>query len=379
MYDIVQEAQQVQQDIFYIILYSVVTFTCMLSSFYLLFRRGNAFAADITPPLRLRRLTALFFAIMAVGHLWYLPTLMFTSNEAIILWFLIGGLLDSALVIPMAFIVMLSMLQDRRRPLWPIAVMMAPFVVGITVCIFTRSETLISLLRCYFLIASIGFTIYMIRALKQYRRWLRDNYADMEHKEVWHSFVVMAFIMIMFVYYVVGYGGAVYEYIVQLCGLVVLSYLLWRVETLSDLSLPVEDSATEEGEAEEVKVSRLSPSTLNNIGLLLQQHCEDTQLYLQHDLTLLQLAKAIGTNRFYLSQYFSSRAKTYNAYINDLRINHFVSLYHEAVASQRPFTVQSLAQESGFRNYNTFSSAFKRITEQSVTAWMKEQETQKGS
>ena len=109
----------------------------------------------------------------------------------------------------------------------------------------------------------------------------------------------------------------------------------------------------------------------NSIGSLLQQHCVDKQLYLQHDLTLLQLAKAIGTNRFYLSQYFSSQGTTYNDYINDLRINHFVSLYREAVDSQRSITAQQLALESGYRSYNTFRNAFKRKTGQSVTAWMK--------
>ena len=113
-----------------------------------------------------------------------------------------------------------------------------------------------------------------------------------------------------------------------------------------------------------------------NIGVLLQQHCIDTQLYLQHDLNLSQLAKAVGTNRFYLSQYFSSQDSTYNAYINNLRVNHFVSVYREAVAAHRSFTVMQLAQESGFRSYNTFSSAFKRKTGQSVTAWIKAHEGQ---
>ena len=70
----------------------------------------------------------------------------------------------------------------------------------------------------------------------------------------------------------------------------------------------------------------LSPNAQDKIGLLLQRHCIDEQLYLQHDLNLLQLAKAIGTNRFYLSQYFSQQGTTYNAYINGLRIEHFCTL-----------------------------------------------------
>ena len=112
-------------------------------------------------------------------------------------------------------------------------------------------------------------------------------------------------------------------------------------------------------------------SIRNSIELLLQQHCIDKQLYLQHELNLLKLAKAIGTNRSYLSQYFSSIGINYNAYINDLRINHFVSLYHEAVDSKRSITAQQLALESGYRSYSTFCDVIKRKTGKSVTAWMK--------
>jgi AraC-like DNA-binding protein len=156
---------------------------------------------------------------------------------------------------------------------------------------------------------------------------------------------------------------------------------LWRVETLSDLGIPVNDTAAEMPTTEKANDKDLSspmrdrpaltPGMTKNIGLLLQQHCIDTQLYLQHDLTLAQLAKSIGTNRLYLSQYFSSQGTTYNNYINDLRINHFVGLYREALDTQRSFTIQQLALESGCRSYTTFSDAFKRKMGLPVRSWIK--------
>ena len=109
----------------------------------------------------------------------------------------------------------------------------------------------------------------------------------------------------------------------------------------------------------------------DNIGQLLEQHCEGGQLYLRQDITLSELSKAIGTNRYYLSQYFTRQETTYNAYINGLRIQHFVRLYQEAVAADRPFTAQQLAQESGFRSYSTFAAAFKQRMGQTVKMWMR--------
>jgi len=104
---------------------------------------------------------------------------------------------------------------------------------------------------------------------------------------------------------------------------------------------------------------------------LLKKHCEDNQLYLQNDLTLAQLANAIGTNRTYLSQHFAQQGITYNAYINGLRIRHFVRLYQEAAVAGREITAQQLSFESGYRSYSTFSSTFKQIMGTTVTAWMR--------
>ena len=91
---------------------------------------------------------------------------------------------------------------------------------------------------------------------------------------------------------------------------------------------------------------------------------------LQHDLTLLLLAQILGTNRSYFSQYFSRLGITYNAYINNLRIDHFTKLYREAVSAEKAIIVQQLAKDSGFRSYSTFSLAFKQRMGQSVTVWM---------
>jgi len=149
---------------------------------------------------------------------------------------LVGGLLDSMTVLPLSIVIMFCMLQDRRRPLWPAWVMVAPIVVGMAVCIATRSYAALPVILAYFLLLGIGLIIYMVRAIRQYGRWLRDNYADLEHKEVWQSFVVMAFILLISSIYELGFEWPAYDYVVQLLGIVVVCYLLWRVETLSDLS-----------------------------------------------------------------------------------------------------------------------------------------------
>ena len=364
-----------QEELLFYMLYTTAAVLSLIACCYLLFRRANAIAPYITSPVRLRRWTAVFFAALTLSHLWYLPSVFLSSVDDILLCNSIGALLDCMIVYPLMIVVLLCMLQDRRRPLWPVAVMVSPLVVGIAVCIANQNDTLLPMLRIYILLLGIGLIIYMVREVRRYGHWLRDNYADLEHKEVWKSFLVLAIMMLVLGIYASGVGGMAYEYAVQTLAIVLVCYLLWRVETLSNLSIPLsQDLSVAEPaitEAEDVEDNSLSQTNRENIGTLLQQHCIDTQLYLQHDLNISQLAKTIGVNRLYLTKYFSSQGTNYNAYINDLRIRHFVSLYHEAVASHRSFSAQQLAQESGFYTYRTFSEAFKRKMGHTVSAWIK--------
>ena len=363
--------QQMLKDVFYLF-YGGVTMLNIVACFYLLFRRGNAIAPDITSSVRLRRWTAAFFAVSALSHLWNLPVFFLTSGDNVKLCYLVGALLDCMTIGPLALILLITMLQDRRRPLWPVAVGVAPFVVVMAMCVATRSDALLQVLYALFVVLAVAITVYMVRALRQYGRWLRDNYADLEHKEVWQSFVVLAVILSVLGIYTFDIEGLAYEYFIQVINVVLIFYLLWRVETLSDLSIPANDAQeavdTRSLSAEEHDHSL---SMRNNIGPLLKQHCEESRLYLQYDISLTELAKQIGTNRVYLSQHFAMQGTTYNTYINNLRIKHFISLCNEAAATHQPTTIQQLAYQSGFRSYGTFNTAFKQSMGMTATKWMR--------
>ena len=370
MYD-----HQIQEDFFYMMLYGAVAMMSLMASCYLLFRRANAIAPDVTSSVRLRRWTAAFFAAIALCHLWYLPTYFLSSSSDMAQGYRIAALLDCMTVIPLTFVVLLTMLQDRQRQLWPVCVAVAPLVVGLAWCVATRSDSLLPVLYVYFLLMWLGVIIYMVCAIRQYGRWLRDNYADLEHKEVWQNFLVLGIFLLAYVIYLLDEGGLIFEYAMEVTDVIVVGYLLWRVETLSDLSSSIQtDTIITTNDAEEKtdtsESNGLSPTISTNIGSLLKRFCEEPQLYLQHDISTMQLAKQIGTNRVYLSKYFASQGITYSTYINGLRIQHFIYLYHEAVATHQPITVQQLADKSGFHSYSTFNAAFKQIMGKTATEWM---------
>ena len=358
----------------FFILYGITGVVPLIAAVYLLLRRGNAFAADVTPPLRLRRWAASFFAVSALAHVWWLFIYIYSLDvysacyEAFVV-------LDCVTLLTTVAGTLLAMLQDRRRPVWPVFAAMIPFVALGGVLMAYPSELLEQIALLYVLLLYMVFTVYMIFAVRRYGRWLNDNYADLENKKVWLSLVVTLVCMLLFILYVFV-ADLVLVYCLHITELVAFGLLLWRVETLPQLevaSKSQEDSAPSQELSQEAdQLTQKAVTIPSNIGQLLTEHCVDSQLYLQHDLSLAQLSAAVGINRFYLSQYFSSQGMNYNTYINGLRIQHFVTLYRQTVADRRSVTAQQLAQQSGFRSYSTFSNAFKQRMGQSVTVWMRD-------
>jgi len=213
---------------------------------------------------------------------------------------------------------------------------------------------------------------------------------------VWLSLMVTLGSLLLFIIYTfAGINATLLLFLMHLTELLLFGLLLWRVETLPNLTESLTPSPSPSGEgsiysqdgitAEEVTATPSNRrgagggvlgSTINidlvQIEQLLAKHCVDTQLYLQDDLNLQQLAQAVGTNRYYLGQYFSRQGITYNTYINNLRINHFISRCQEAAQAGQTIVAQQLASECGFRTYRTFSRAFMLRTGQSVTEWMRD-------
>ena len=355
------------QDTLFIMLYGWAALLAVLACFYFLFSRGNLFSETNTPPKELRLWTAAFMASVAASHVWwYVLGIYFLVDDRLVRN-IVAITLDHITLVPLVIAMLLRMLQDCRRRLWPWFLTQVPIIVAAAVGIVRHDEFYGFDITTYWQVAvMIVFVVYYIYSLVKYGRWLHENYADLEHKEVWQSLLFVVALFAVYEAYFTNPGEMAREYLAQVNTIIIIVFLLWRVETLQTLDSILPEPVTGENKEE-------APKGIN-IGVLLEQHCEAQQLYLQHDLTLQQLATDVGTNRTYLSGYFAQQGITYNAYINRLRIEHFIRLYRENTASSRSVTAIQLAQQSGFYSYSTFSTAFKKYMGVTVSEWMKSEE-----
>ena len=253
----------------FVALYVTVAMMATLAGVYLLATRGNAFTREVTtPPRLLRRWAAAFMAAVVGSHVWWaVPVeawawmLGAVPGDGDAAWML-GAVpgdgdaagqkavrdmacisLDLLTLVPLMMAWLLRLLQDRRRKVWPWLVAHLPVAVLAVVAVWRGDAGLLSgeggrpgPMVMYQMALIAVFAACYVLALRRYKRWLLWNFADLEHKEVWQSLVVLAVIMAVYAVYMTNGGSLFREYLSQWLSLGIIAFVVWRTETLQAMT-----------------------------------------------------------------------------------------------------------------------------------------------
>lgn len=138
---------------------------------------------------------------------------------------------------------------------------------------------------------------------------------------------------------------------------------------------PDDSSAPEERAKGRYLKSTLSSEKQTEIHGKLIGAMDEQKLFLNAELTIGQLAGAIGVHPNHLSQVINSmESKTFYDFINAWRINEFKKM--AAQPQNQKYTLLALAFECGFNSKTAFYRNFKNLTGQSPTQYLKDQHIQ---
>ncbi|WP_157417931.1 helix-turn-helix domain-containing protein [Aequorivita capsosiphonis] len=122
---------------------------------------------------------------------------------------------------------------------------------------------------------------------------------------------------------------------------------------------------------EETNSTDVSEEVTNHIldGL---KKLEEKEYFLKQECNSYNVAKKIGTNTSYLSKVINSHfGKNFNTYINDLRINYVIIRLKNDVIF-RSYSIQSIAEEVGYKSADSFTKYFKKDTGLNPSFYIKE-------
>lgn len=237
-----------------------------------------------------------------------------------------------------------------------------PFVVMSMLYVLTQNHLFYMLLWVLSLAYGLWCIVWVAQDLPRYHRWLKNEYSYQENINLhWLRGVTLLFFIILCIWVVdCIYPSTLIDTIYTLSSLVgwmVVCYFINRqelvikevidslpTETAEPLAPAAADGETEESDNERIKLLSEQLEKLFTVD----------KVYLEPRLRLVDLAQKLGTNRTYLSNFFNKeRQTTFYEFVNGYRISH-----SEKLLTTTDYTLDVVAELSGFNSLSTFRRAF---------------------
>ena len=299
--------------------------------------------------------------IMAVWALWNLKDLITTFpgmyTQDVLNWIMmIDGWSALTYTVFVAEVVMPGWVTLRK-----LARLSLPFAVFTLLYILWQDQWVIYAYTVFLWFYAWTVVIIGYVKMKRYLKYVHDNFSNIDDIDVsWlkpvFGFVIVSQLAWLFTtLYASITTDIIYYLLVILLWLMVLKYS-WNFR-------PIVIESNNESER-----SANNKNELPFAEGVLERLMEEQQLYLKKDLTLSDLAEALGTNRTYVSKYLSQVLnQTFYDYVNQLRIER-VSI--PMMREHPEYKLDFVACESGFASISTFRRAFIKLTGQTPSQFV---------
>jgi AraC-like DNA-binding protein len=232
-----------------------------------------------------------------------------------------------------------------RKILW----MLLPYIpFFVAWCLWHNDMVIRCYITCLFLAGTIIFLLWL-REARHYVRYIHESYSNIDETDIsWLRVVAWFFISCQLLWVVIS----IIRHPLTDCLYYVLSIILWQI-TLEHV-LHQQPVTIEEKDGKEISTTREYA-----FAQVLPAIIEGEELYLNPTLSIKELAAHVGTNRTYLSDYFTHvQQTTFYDYINRLRIEK----KSIPLMQQHPeYTLEQIATESGFQSISTFRRSFQKL------------------
>ncbi|MFO8067055.1 MAG: AraC family transcriptional regulator [Bacteroidales bacterium] len=214
--------------------------------------------------------------------------------------------------------------------------------------------------RNAFLLLAVFYLIIIHKKVSKHFRIVLNNYSNIQQKNLkWISITTVFFILMLLISSTACnpfLKETIYqpEYTISIPFLL-LGIVFWIIGFLGNrqkmIIIPVDDS---------IKSVNLPEDFKKSLVAKLNQFMEEKKIYLVPDITLIELAKEVGTNRFYLSKIINEEFNmNFNSFINYHRIKHAIELMQDKKEEYTNFG--EIATVVGYSNYMSFIRNFKKI------------------
>lgn len=199
------------------------------------------------------------------------------------------------------------------------------------------------------LIYGLSIVYFVIQRMKRYNRILEENYSNTDLSNVrWLKITAALLVVCMltwtFTSLYVTYIGDICYYFSCCC---IWGFIAWHTD--------FQETASEElFREQEISITQIN---IQCLATQLDELLINNKLYRNPRLTLMDVAKELGTNRTYLSACLKQQLNTtFYDYINAFRLKEVENMFENE--KYRSVTIEEIALKCGFNSISTFRRAF---------------------
>lgn len=230
----------------------------------------------------------------------------------------------------------------------------APFVLLPVMLWITRIEIFYDILVCWSAVYGLYYAVWTLMTIPKYHKMLRERFSYDENINLnWLRTILGSFFIILTLWVIDSlmvnfYLEYVYMIGTMIIWMFILSFIYRHESVISELS--VAEVPSDEPAAEVTEET-------DEIGFRIEQLMLVERAYLVPTLKISDVARQIGSNRTYVSNWFNrNRQSTFFSYVNQLRIKHACELLNTT-----DMPLEAIAQESGFNSKSSFYRIFKNL------------------
>ena len=247
------------------------------------------------------------------------------------------------LAVPLTGIVISELINPRSLNLVKVSIHLLPFVVLLLIYCVTHNSLVLAVTIANAIIYSVYIIIYSYRSIR------KNTHSAYEHKAIFN--IVCSFVCIVVVW---ALSCIIFHHILDII-YYIISGIAWYIIYINiDNTYPLENIEPIQNEVESLNDIASHKKEYQFISLL-NKLFEEERIYLNPELTLNDVARLVGTNRTYLSEYFNHECNTsFNDYINNLRLTYAEKL----LSSNNELSIEEIATIAGFNSISTFRRVF---------------------
>lgn len=255
--------------------------------------------------------------------------------------------------VPMYAFILIELCRPGVLRLRAMVLHMAPFVLLPAVFIMSGSEAVYVANVAYAGIYGFWYAIWTLREIPNYHRKLKEQYSFEENINLnWLRVILLSFFVILSIWLIdCTVISSLLEgtyMVVSLALWMFFSYFLYRHEqAMSGL-----EGCALRNEAEPETVAP------NELHVRIERlFSDDYRIYLNSHLKLSDIARMVGSNRTYVSDFFNrANGQTFYEYVNRYRVDYACRLLRNTDKS-----VEAVGEESGFSSRSTFFRVFSNM------------------